>query len=154
MVRAAGRRQLHPSVVDKIPSGIGETLALTAARRITGRPVAIGYCAEAPQSANVWHVYPRDGLDVFSEHLAAELDGQVRLETPVEAIHLDGDRVVGVRAGGRDLEAAAVMSDPPRAAAPRGSWTIPRSSRSRNSAFAPWCSSSSASAAADLLPDP
>src|SRR4051812_4416999 len=91
--------ELSPSVVDKIPGGIGQTLALTAARRLTHRAVAIGYCAEAPQSANVWHVYPRDGLDVFVDSLAARLDGNVRLRTPAEAVELDGDRVVGVRAG-------------------------------------------------------
>src|SRR3954466_1812586 len=90
--------ELAPSVVDKIPGGIGETIALTAARRLTHRAVAIGYCAEAPQSAHVWHVYPRDGLDVFVDGLAHELDGRIRLSTPVEAVRVDGDRVDGVRA--------------------------------------------------------
>jgi protoporphyrinogen/coproporphyrinogen III oxidase len=111
--------ELAPSVVDKIPGGIGQTLALTAARRLTHRAVAIGYCAEAPQSANVWHVYPRDGLDVFVDSLAARLDGHVRLRTPVEAVVLDGDRVVGVRAGGATLDAAGVISTLPAPLLPR-----------------------------------
>ncbi len=111
--------ELAPSVMDKIPGSIGGTIALTAARRMTGRPVAIGYCAEAPQSANVWHVYPREGLEVFVRKLADELAGRVRLQSPVEAVQLDGDRVVGVRAAGRDLDAAAVISTLPAPALPR-----------------------------------
>jgi protoporphyrinogen oxidase len=111
--------ELAPSVVDKIPGGIGETLALTAARRLTHRAVAIGYCAEAPQSANVWHVYPRDGLDVFVDRLASELDGRIRLTTPADAVLLDGDRVTGVRAGGADLEAAGVVTTLPAPLLPR-----------------------------------
>jgi len=111
--------ELSPSVVDKIPGGIGQTLALTAARRLTHRAVAIGYCAEAPQSANVWHVYPRDGLDVFVDSLAARLDGRVRLRTPAETVELDGDRVVGVRAGGESIDAAGVISTLPAPLLPR-----------------------------------
>ncbi len=111
--------ELAPSVIDKIPHGIAETLALTASRRLTHRAVAIGYCAEAPQSANVWHVYPRGGLDVFVEHLAAELPGAIRLGTPVEAVHIEGSRVVGVRADGVDHSAAAVVSTLPAPVLPR-----------------------------------
>ena len=111
--------ELSPAVMEKIPGSVGGTIALTAARRVTGRPVAIGYCSEAPQSANVWHVYPRDGLEVFVDKLADDLDGRIRLQTPVEAVHLDGDRVVGVRAAGRDLDAAAVVSTVPAPFLPR-----------------------------------
>jgi protoporphyrinogen oxidase len=111
--------ELAPSVVDKIPGGIGQTLALTAARRLTHRAVAIGYCAEAPQSANVWHVYPREGLDVFVDHLTAQLDGRVRLVTPAEEVVLDGDRVTGVRAGGSVLDAVGVVSTLPAPLLPR-----------------------------------
>lgn len=110
--------QLAPSVLDKIPGGIAETVALTMARRITHRPIAIGYCAEAPQSANVWHVYPRDGLGVFTSHLAAQLGDTVRLATSVERIHVRDGRVCGVRAGGHDHEAAAVISTLPAPALP------------------------------------
>ena len=105
--------ELAPSVVDKIPGGIGQTVALTAARRLTRRAVAIGYCAEAPQTANVWHVYPRDGLSAFSNHLAGQLHNPVRLNTPVQAIHIEDGRVVAVRSNDRDDEAAAVVSTLP-----------------------------------------
>ncbi len=110
--------ELSPSVADKIPGGIAQTIALTAARRLTRRAVAIGYCAEAPQSANVWHVYPRAGLEVFTQHLADQLVGKIRLQSPVEAINIEGTReqrmrVVGVRVGGRDHEGSAVISTLP-----------------------------------------
>ncbi len=111
--------ELAPSVLDKIPGGIAETVALTVARRLTHRPIAIGYCAEAPQSANVWHVYPRDGLGVFTGHLAAQLDGRIHLNTPVDAIHVRGDQVVGVRVKGEDIAAAAVVSTLPAPLLPR-----------------------------------
>ena len=111
--------ELAPSILDKIPGGIGETVALTVARRLTHRPIAIGYCAEAPQSANVWHVYPRDGLGVFTDRLAAQLPGRIHLDTPAEAIHVRDGRVVGVRVHGDDLPAAAVVSTLPAPVLPR-----------------------------------
>ncbi len=111
--------ELAPAVLDKIPGGIGETVALTLARRVTHRPIAIGYCAEAPQSANVWHVYPREGLGVFTNSLAAQLDGRIHLDTPAEAIHVRDGRVVGVRVSGNDLPAAAVVSTLPAPVLPR-----------------------------------
>lgn len=110
--------ELAASVADKIPGGIAQTIALTVARRFTRRAVAIGYCGEAPQSANVWHVYPRAGLDVVTQHLADQLVGNIRLQSPVETINIegprvDGMRVVGVRVNGRDHEASAVISTLP-----------------------------------------
>ncbi len=111
--------ELAPSILDKIPGGIGETVALTAARRLTHRPIAIGYCAEAPQSANVWHVYPRDGLGVFTDRLAAQLAGRIHLDTPAEAIHVRDGRVVSVRVHGDDLPAAAVVTTLPAPLLPR-----------------------------------
>ncbi len=111
--------QLAPSVLDKIPGSIVETLALTAVRQFSHRPVAIGYCGEAPQSVNVWHVYPRDGLNVFSDHLAAELGDRVRLSSPVEAIRYEGNRITGVRSAGQEYSAAAVVSTLPAPILPR-----------------------------------
>jgi len=104
---------LAPEVLEKIPSSVSETMVLTAARRLTGRSVAIGYCGEAPQSANVWHVYPRDGLDVVTDALAAQLREPVRLRTPVEEVLLTGERVSGVRAGGDTLDVDGVVSTVP-----------------------------------------
>ncbi len=104
--------ELAPSVVDKIPGGLVATVALTAARRLTRRPVAIGYCNEAPQSMNVWHVYPRRGLGVFTDALAGRVES-IRFETPIECIHVEHDRVVGVRIHGTDHPASGVISTLP-----------------------------------------
>ena len=104
---------LSPAVAEKIPSGIAETVALRAAGRLTRRAVAIGYCREAPQSANVWHVYPERGVAMVSEHLARGLEDDLRLESPVEAILTESGRAVGVRIADRDVPAAAVVSTVP-----------------------------------------
>ncbi len=111
--------QLAPSVLDKIPTSIVETLALTAVRRVSHRPIAIGYCGEAPQSVNVWHVYPRDGLNVFSDHLAAELGDRVLLSTPVASIRYQGNRITGVATADGECPAAAVVTTLPAPLLPR-----------------------------------
>lgn len=105
--------ELSASVLDKIPAGLAETIALTVSRRLTHRAVAIGYCAEAPQSANVWHVYPRGGLDVMVDHLAAGLGDRIRLRTPVEGLTITDGRISGVRVGGVEEPSAAVVSTLP-----------------------------------------
>jgi protoporphyrinogen oxidase len=105
--------ELSPAVAEKIPSGLAATVALRAAGRLTHRAVAIGYCREAPQSANVWHVYPEHGVATVSEQLAHELADDLRLESPVDRILTTGGRAVGVRVAGQDVPAAAVVSTAP-----------------------------------------
>ncbi|MGZ4677495.1 MAG: protoporphyrinogen/coproporphyrinogen oxidase [Acidimicrobiia bacterium] len=105
--------ELSTEVLEKIPGGIGETIALTLSRRLTHRAVAIGYCAEAPQSPNVWHVYPRDGLDVFVHHLAAQLEGSIRTASPVHGIDIEDDAVRSVTTGTDRIRASAVVSTLP-----------------------------------------
>ncbi|HEY5579454.1 MAG TPA: FAD-dependent oxidoreductase [Acidimicrobiia bacterium] len=105
--------ELAASIADKIPSSILETMWLKGASRLTRRAVAIGYCREMPQSYRVWHVYPEGGLSVLFQKLAEALAGLVRLNSPVEAIHVSEDRVVGVRVGGKDEEVSAVFSTAP-----------------------------------------
>jgi protoporphyrinogen oxidase len=61
----------------------------------------------------VWHVYPSGSLGHLCERLAENLHGCIQLESPVEAILVDGDRVRGVRVHGRDEEADAVVSTAP-----------------------------------------
>jgi protoporphyrinogen oxidase len=95
------------------------TLFLKLAARVSRRAVAIGYCREMPQSPKVWHVYPEGGVVTLCEKLASELDGSIRLETPVESITVDGDRAIGVRAAGEDIEASAVISTAPVHVLPR-----------------------------------
>ena len=79
--------ELSPAVAEKIPGGIAETIGLKVAARLTHRAVAIGYCNEAPQSANVWHVYPEHGITTVCESLAADVADSVRLQQPGRAHH-------------------------------------------------------------------
>lgn len=110
---------LSPAVADKIPGSIAATIGLALAARLTHRAVAIGYCREAPQSANVWHVYPERGVATVCERLAADVADSVRLESPVECINVSDGRAVGVRVAGRDVPAAAVVSTAPINVLPR-----------------------------------
>lgn len=104
---------LSRSVGDKIPSSLLGTMHFKLAARWTRRPVAIGYCASLPESAHVWHVYPIGGLGAMCEHIAAEISSDIETHTPVEAIHTDGEKIVGVRVHGIDVSARAVISTAP-----------------------------------------
>ncbi len=88
--------RLAASVADKIPGGIGRTIGLKLASRLMGRAVAHGYCRVQPETIQVWHVYPEGGVQTICEHLARDLDGVIRLESPVEAILVDNEQVVAV----------------------------------------------------------
>lgn len=105
--------ELSPAVGDSIPGSIAQTLFLRAAGRFTRRAVAIGYSREAPASPHVWHVYPDGGLSLLCKHLARDLQDIIELESPVEAIHVEDNRAVGVRVKGQDFGAAAVISTAP-----------------------------------------
>jgi oxygen-dependent protoporphyrinogen oxidase len=103
---------LSPAVVDKLGSTLG-ILTLRLAGIARKRAVAIGYCREQPQSPHVWHVYPETGVSLICEALLSQLRDSVRLNSPVEAILVESNRVVGVRVAGRDIEASAVVSTAP-----------------------------------------
>ena len=112
--------ELSPAVADKIPGSIADTSASTLAARLTHRAVAIGYCREAPQSANVWHVYPERGVATVCERLAADVADSVRLQSPVECINVSDGRARSASAWpGRDVPAAAVISTAPINVLPR-----------------------------------
>jgi oxygen-dependent protoporphyrinogen oxidase len=111
--------ELSPAVADKIPSGIAETVGLAVAARLTRRAVAIGYCREAPQSANVWHVYPEHGISTVCQRLARDVSDSIRLRSPVECITVSEGRAVGVRVAGQQVPAAAVISTAPINVLPR-----------------------------------
>jgi protoporphyrinogen oxidase len=105
--------QLSRAVGDKIPGGMVSTMALKTASRVSKRAIAVGYCREMPQSPKVWHVYPEGGVSTLCEHVAAELDGAVRLETPVQSITVENGKAVAIEAGGEELETSAVISTAP-----------------------------------------
>jgi protoporphyrinogen oxidase len=105
--------ELAPSVGEKLKGGVAHVLRLKLAARMTKRAVAHGYCREQPESVHVWHVYPEGSLGLLCERLASGLEDAIRLESPVEGIIVDGDRVVAVRVKGREQEVSAVMSTAP-----------------------------------------
>ena len=111
--------QLSAAVGDKVPSSILHTAVLKAATPMTHRAVTIGYCREKPQSVHVWHVYPEGGVSTLCEKLAGDLDGAIQLESPVEKVLVEDDRVVGIRVGGREQEVSAVVSTAPINILPR-----------------------------------
>ena len=109
----ASAADLSPAVGEGISSGIGNTLWLKIASRLTNRAVSCGYSRELPEKASVYHVYPEGGIGAICQKLAEGLDGVIRLESPVEAILTEDDRAVGVRVGGSFQEATAVVSTAP-----------------------------------------
>jgi len=86
-------------------------LKLAALR--SGRAVACGYSHEMPESGDVWHVYPEGGIGLLCRRLAAEVEDGIRLESPVEAIEVDSDRVRAVKVGGVTQPVSAVVSTAP-----------------------------------------
>ena len=105
--------RLALSVGEQMPGSIVRSLALKAAGSVLDRAIASGYCGSLPESPHVFHVYPYDGVATFCHRLAEGLEDAVRYETPVQQIHVENDRVVGIRAGDCEIEASAVISTAP-----------------------------------------
>ncbi len=105
--------QLSASVIDKIPTGLAQTIWLRAAQRLTRRAVMIGYCKEEPSATGVHHVSPVGGVGAICEHVASQLPRGVQLEQPAQAVYVDDGRVVGARVNGRDIETSMVISTLP-----------------------------------------
>ncbi|MBC7901028.1 MAG: FAD-dependent oxidoreductase [Saprospiraceae bacterium] len=104
---------LSPSLGESLPGSIGKTLYLKAASRVLGRAVACGYNREMPEKASVWHVYPERGVSVLCEKLAEGLEDRIKLETPVEEILVENEKVVAIKAKGETKEVSAVISTAP-----------------------------------------
>jgi len=105
--------ELAPSVAEKISGSVGHLINVSLARRFTNRAVAHGYCSEQPESIHVWHVYPNEGLSTLCEHLASCLDSAIELQSPVERIVVERERVRAIRVRGQEHEVSAVMSTAP-----------------------------------------
>lgn len=106
--------QLAPSVIPpQVDRGTAHVLRLRLASLLSGRAVANGYSREKPESPHVWHVYPSGSLGLLCGKLAEDLDGCVKLESPVEAILCQEERACGVRVNGCEEEADAVVSTAP-----------------------------------------
>lgn len=105
--------ELARTVGDKFATSLPRTMMLKAAARVTGRTVAVGYSSTVTESPHVWHVYPKGGIGTVCERLADEVRDTIRTESPVEAIHVEEEKVVGVRVNGTDIPAGAVVSTAP-----------------------------------------
>jgi len=104
---------LSAAVGASLPGSIGKTLYLKAASKILGRAVACGYNREMPETASVHHVYPEKGVSTLCEKLAEGFEDKIKLETPVEEIIIENERVVAVKAGGETQAVSAVVSTAP-----------------------------------------
>ncbi len=95
--------------------------ALKLAARLTHRAVAIGYGREAPQSANVWHVYPEHGISTRVRAASPRsVADSIRLAEPGRVHHRQRRPArCGVRVAGQQVPAAAVVSTAPINVLPR-----------------------------------
>ena len=107
---------------DKLAASLGDglfggstfkTLYLKAAGKLTGRAVACGYNKEKPETPSVWHVYPNAGISTVCEKLAENVKDDIRLESPVEAIIVENERVVALQVKGETYPVSAVISTAP-----------------------------------------
>lgn len=105
--------ELAPSVADKVATSIPMTMWLRVAGRLSHRAVAIGYCRELPESAAVWHVYPERGIGHLVSRLAAEVEDAIMLDSRVEAIIVEDERVTAIRVGGEVTPVRGVFSSAP-----------------------------------------
>jgi protoporphyrinogen oxidase len=109
----AAAADLAASVGEKLKNSVWKTVQLKLAALRSGRAVACGYSHEMPESGDVWHVYPEGGIGLLCRRLAAEVEDGIRLESPVEAIEVDSDRVRAVKVGGVTQPVSAVVSTAP-----------------------------------------
>jgi len=99
-----------PPHVDR---GMLNVLLLKLSGWASGRAVANGFSRVKAESPHVWHVYPNGGVVELCQQLAIGLEQQITVGTRVEAILVEGGRARGVRVGGREVEASAVISTAP-----------------------------------------
>ncbi len=109
----AKAEELASSVGESLPGSIAKTIYLKIAGKVLKRAVCIGYSRELPESANVWHVYPNEGVHTLCEKLAEGIEDKIKLESPVEEIVVEDEKVVAVRAKGERQEVSAVISTAP-----------------------------------------
>jgi oxygen-dependent protoporphyrinogen oxidase len=110
----APAQDLSASVGDGLFGGnIAKTLYLKIAGKLTGRAVACGYNKEKPETAGVWHVYPQKGVAALCEKLAEGLHDYIQLNSPVDGILVENERVNAITVNGQQQEVSAVISTTP-----------------------------------------
>jgi protoporphyrinogen oxidase len=105
-----------PPHVDR---GIWNVLWLKMSGWASKRAVANGYSREKPESAHVWHVYPKGGVVELCQRLAVGLEDRIAVESRVEAILVEDGRVRAIQVNGGALEVSAVISTAPLHVLPR-----------------------------------
>jgi protoporphyrinogen oxidase len=145
--------QLSPATGESLPTSIIKTFYLKAASFLTHRAVACGYNRELPEKPSVWHVYPNEGVSTLCTKLAEGLDDSIKLQSPVEEILVENEKVVAVRANGNLHEVSAAISTAPvniLAKLVKGTNALERVSRFR---FRPMVFVNMRFKGRDLLPD-
>jgi protoporphyrinogen oxidase len=105
--------KLSPAVGESLPGNILKTFYLKAASILTRRAVACGYSREMPEGPSVWHVYPNEGVSTLCTKLAEGLGDSIKLQSPVEEIIVENEKIVAVRANKELYEVSAVISTAP-----------------------------------------
>jgi protoporphyrinogen/coproporphyrinogen III oxidase len=109
----AKAEDLSSSVGESLPGSIAKTIYLKLAGKILKKAICIGYSRELPENPNVWHVYPNEGVHTLCEKLAENIQDKIKLESPVEEILVENDKVVAVRSKGETQSVSAVISTAP-----------------------------------------
>ncbi len=109
----AKAEDLSSSVGESLPGSIAKTIYLKLASKVLKRAVCIGYSRELPESPNVWHVYPNEGVHTLCEKLAENIHDKIRLESPIEEILVENEKVIAVRSKGVTQAVSAVISTVP-----------------------------------------
>ena len=109
----AAAENLSPAVGESLPGSIIKTFYLKTASILTGRAVSCGYNREMPEKPSVWHVYPNGGVSILCAKLAEGLEDSIKLQSPVEEILVENEKVVAVRVKGEIHEVSAVISTAP-----------------------------------------
>jgi protoporphyrinogen/coproporphyrinogen III oxidase len=104
---------LSPSVGESLPGSVVNTLYLKMCSVLTGRAVSCGYNREMPETPSVWHVYPNGGISTLCTKLAEGIEDFIKLQSPVEEILVENEKVVAVRVKGEIQEVSAVISTAP-----------------------------------------
>jgi protoporphyrinogen/coproporphyrinogen III oxidase len=109
----AKAEDLSSSVGESLPGSIAKTIYLKLASKVLKRAVCIGYSRELPESPNVWHVYPNEGVHTLCEKLAENIQDKIKLNSPIEEVLVENEKVVAVRSKGVTQAVSAVISTTP-----------------------------------------
>ncbi|MCX7274821.1 MAG: FAD-dependent oxidoreductase [Burkholderiales bacterium] len=105
--------EISAAVGQKFATSLPRMLMLRAAARLTGRVVGIGYAGTITESPNAWHVYPRDGIAAVCARQAQEVTDEIRLNSRVESILVQDERVQAIVCNGETIPVSAVVSTAP-----------------------------------------